>query len=113
LWVSSSKPILEPICTRVNNVESNDSFKNVTDSSTKELISILHQNENEAVIIMPCDGSVVDEADNVYRLKGPFELKCGDMVTFNYTTNRVTWHGDQCSGEPKLPIWPHGNGEIW
>jgi hypothetical protein len=37
---------------------------------------------------MPCDGSVVDEAGNVYRLKGPFELKCGDIVTFNYTINR-------------------------
>jgi hypothetical protein len=70
----------------MNNVEGNHSFKNVTASSTKDLISILFQNENKTVIIMPCDGSVIDEAGNVYRLKGPFELKCGDFVTFNYTT---------------------------
>jgi hypothetical protein len=69
LWVSSSKPILEHICVRVNNVENNDSFKNFTVPSTKELISILYQNENETVIIIPCDGSVVDELGNVYRLK--------------------------------------------
>jgi hypothetical protein len=71
----------------------------------------LYQNENEIVIIMPCDGSVLDEAGNVYRLKGPFELKCGDFVTFNYTTHRDSWSGSECGGEPKLPSWSHRNGK--
>jgi hypothetical protein len=60
---------------------------------------------------MPCDGSVVDEAGNVYHLKGPFELKCGDFVTFNYTTNRQTRSGSECGGEPSLPNRPHINGK--
>jgi hypothetical protein len=104
LWISSLKPTLEPICVPV----SQNSLQN---TNTKELISILYQNENETVIIMPCDGSVVDEAGNVYRLKGPYELQCGDFVTFNYTTHRDSWSGNQCGGEPKLPSWKHRNAK--
>jgi hypothetical protein len=95
----------------LNNAEDNDTSENVTVPSTKELISILYQNENQTVIIMPCDDSVVDEAGNVYRLKGLFELQCGDFVTFNYTTHRDSWSGNKCGGEPKLPSWSHRNGE--
>jgi hypothetical protein len=88
LWVSSSEPILEPIYVQVNqnllsNAESSDTTENVTVPSTKELIGILYQNENKTVIIMPCDGSVIDEAGNVYHLKGPFELQCGDIQLHN------------------------------
>jgi hypothetical protein len=106
LWVSYSKPILEPICVQLirsllHNAESNIS---------KDLISILSQNENETVIIIPCDGSVVDEAGNVYRLKGPFELKCDDYITFNYVTGRHVWHGDKCGKDPSFPNWAFKNG---
>jgi hypothetical protein len=116
LWVSSSEPILEPICVQLNqsflrNTQNNNAFKNVTVPNSNDLIPIFYQNENETVIIMPCDGSVLDEAGNVYRLKGPFELKCGDFVTFNYTTARWGWIGNECGGEPSLPNWPHRNGK--
>jgi hypothetical protein len=95
LWVSYSKPVLEPICVRINqnllfNAENSNSTENTSVPTTKELISILSQNEYDTVIIMPCDGSVVDELGNVYRLKGPFELKCDEYTTFNYVTNRHT-----------------------
>jgi hypothetical protein len=115
LWISSSKPILEPICVQINqnflhNAESISSTKNVTVPTTKEFISILSQNENETVIIMPYDGSVVDDLGNVYSLKGPFELKCDDYITFNYVTGLHVWHGDKCCKDPSFPNWPHRNG---
>jgi hypothetical protein len=59
---------------------------------------------------MPCDGSVVDEAGNVYRLKCPFELKCDDYITFNYVTGRHVWHGDKCGKDSSWSSWPHRNG---
>jgi hypothetical protein len=106
LWVSYSKPILEPMCVQLNQSLLHNAESNIS----KDLISILSQNENETVIIMPCDGSVVDEAGNVYRLKGPFELKCDDYITFNYVTGCHVWHGDKCSKDPSWPSWPHRNG---
>jgi hypothetical protein len=90
----------------------NGTTENATVPSTKELICILSQNEYEAVIIMPCDGSVVDELGNFYRSKGPFELKCDDFITFNYVTGRHVWHGDKYCKDPSFPNWTHRNGSL-
>jgi hypothetical protein len=110
------EPSLEPICVPVKKdvsrvAKSLSTLKSVSVPNPSDLISILYQNKNETVITMPCDGSVQDEFGNVYRLVGPFELKCSDYKDFSYTTNRQTWSGNNCGGDPDPPNWPHYNGK--
>jgi hypothetical protein len=72
-------------------------------SSPNDLINILMENNEETVLIIPCDGNAADDYDIMFCLRGLYEFKCGEFVTFNYTTNRERCIGEKCI---KAPSWP-------
>jgi hypothetical protein len=48
----------------------------------------------------------------MYRLEGPYILKCDDMHEFNYMTERKVWHAGHCCGWWNIPNkWQNPTGK--
>jgi hypothetical protein len=56
------------------------------DDQNMEFIKILNEDEEGTELIIPCGASLKDEFGNIYRLEGPYILKCDEMHEFNYVT---------------------------
>jgi hypothetical protein len=87
------------ICTRVN---SKRRLYN-QDDQNMELIKILNEDEEGTELIMPCGTSLKDEFGNVYRLEGPYILRCDEMHEFNYIVEKKVWTTGHCFGWPDVP----------
>jgi hypothetical protein len=61
-----------------------------------ELIKILKEDKEGTEMIMPCCATLKDEFGNIYRLEGPYVLKCYQIHEFNYVIEKKVWHAGNC-----------------
>jgi hypothetical protein len=83
------------------------------DDQNMELIKILSEVEEGTELIMPWGATLKDEFENMYRIEGPYILKCDEMHEFNYVTERKVWHASHCCGWPDiLNKWQNPTGKM-